>query len=45
MNEYTISIDLHQSITAGSEEEALAQARELIQQGDYTIMIVDVEGA
>ena len=41
---YTISVDLDSAgIEAQSEQEALSKARELIQAGAYSLMIVDTE--
>lgn len=43
--QYTISIDLDSTIIAESREEAIEQAKEQLNNGFYSMQIVDVEQA
>lgn len=40
---YTISVDLNEVVEAKNEEEAYRIAKEMIEEGFYTLQIVDVE--
>jgi hypothetical protein len=43
MPRYTISVDLNEDIEADNEEEAYRKAKEYVEDGAYTLMIVDKE--
>ena len=43
MTKYTINIVLYEDVEAENEEEAYAKANALIDEGDYTLQIIDTQ--